>query len=1462
MSDPTRPSDPPVSDPDRSASETTVVGIGASAGGLKALKQFFEHVPEDSGLAFVVVVHLSPDHPSHLAEILQPHVRIPVEQVTATTPLRPNCVYVIPPGRNLSAVDTHLRLSDLEERRAERAPIDHFFRTMANTYDGHSVAVVLTGTGSDGTLGIRDIKQRTGLTIAQDPNEAEYDGMPQSAIATGLVDLVLPLAEIPGAVLQFARTEPRVRVPDDGAAVAAEERQLLQKIFAQLLARTGRDFGRYKRSTILRRIARRMQLAHVEELPAYLALLREQPDEVRALADDLLITVTNFFRDPEVFEALETEVVPGLFEGKGVDAAVRVWSVGCATGEEAYSLAILLLEEAARRDLAPRVQVFASDLHERSLERAREGFYPGDIEADVAPERLRRFFQKEDGGYRIRKEVRELVVFAPHNLLGDPPFSKLDLVACRNVLIYLQRTAQRDVVELFHYALRPGGVLVLGTSETVDGSDLFRVEDKQRCLYRKRNVRAREPRLPVFPAMPTRLSLPPSGGSEEPPEPIAFGALHQRMVEAYAPPSLLLSPDDKVVHLSENAGRYLIHPGGEPTSNALRLVREELRVELRAALHAARQRGEPVRSKPVPVRFDGEARPVSIDVRPASVPEGDGFALVIFDERAVEAAPEPAEGAPEAGVVRDLRAQLDLTRHRLQAIIEEDETSREELKASNEELQSANEELRSTMEELETSKEELQSMNEELQTVNQENQHKVEELAQLSGDLQNLLTATDIATLFLDRELRIMRFTPRVGELFSVRPADRGRPLGDLTHRLGYDRLLDDAASVLRRLVPVEREVRDDDGRWYLTRVLPYRSAEDRIEGVVLTFVEITERRRAEQGLRESEARFRALYTASSDIVYRMSPDWAEMRELGSGGFLSDTEQPTVSWWDTYIVPADRPAIQAAIDEAIRTKSTVDLEHRVLQADGALGWTHSRAVPILDDAGEIVEWFGVAADVTARVESAEAREREGALLETILDTLPVGLVLADASGRLVRDNAAARALWGGPLAADSWESYAGFTAWWPETGRRIQPGEWAMARAVTEGETVQGQLVHYETFDGERRGYYLNNVAPIRDAEGQVTGAVGALLDVTDRLAAEEALRESEERFRAMAETVPDVVFTATAEGVVDYVNPQHEALTGVPPGEVVGTVMWPDLIHPDDRPAALAAWAEARDAEQRFETRYRVRGCDDGYCWVIVRARPITDDDGALVRWFGTLTDVDALTRAEAEVRELNTTLEERVEERTAQVRELARALTLAEQTERRRIAHVLHDDLQPTLVGAQIAAAQGESGRLEAILDQAIETTRTLSHDLSPPLLRGDDLAGLLGWVAEKKKKDYGLSVDLDLRGGVSVPEADLRVLLYQLLREILFNIVKHAGTSSARIVAERVGDRVRIGVEDEGAGFDLARLGASPTRGLGLPSVRERLELVGGTLAVESAPGEGTRVTMEVPSGPAPSASGATP
>jgi len=960
-----------------------IVAIGASAGGLDALKEFFSSTASDSGLAYVVIVHLTPEHPSMLADLLQPFVAMPVQQVTGDVAVEADNVYVIPPGSNLSTIDSHLRLSDIEAERRKRAPIDHFFDTLAQTHGEDCIGVVLSGTGADGAVGISMIKERGGLTIAQAPGEAQFDGMPQSAIATGLIDLILPVAEMPSHILRFMRTQPRVALVDDLKEQPKKDRQALHQIFAQVRARTGQDFSRYKQSTVLRRIRRRMQLHEKEQLDEYLELLRADPGEVHLLANELLITVTQFFRDPDTFAHLEQEVIPGLFRSKTAGDRIRVWSVGCATGEEAYSIAMLLLEEASRHDEAPDIEIFASDLHEGSLNRAREGLYPDTIEAYISPARLRRFFKKEDAIYRVRKEVREVIVFAAHNLLKDPPFSHIDLIICRNLLIYLQRDTQDKVIDLFHYALKPGGLLWLGPAETFDRSALFESESKRDCLYRRRNVPAPEPTLPVFPDIRRYRSWTEAPTPHEPAP--SYGMLHQRMVERWALPSILVDQDQRIVHSSEHAGRYLRVPGGEPSASVFKLVRDELRIELRAALHNADERGAPVRSDPVTMTLDGESRQVVLHVRPSRDAELGGLSLIVFDEMDIgDRSPKSAET-----VNAEERSELDRTKERLRAVIEQYETSQEEMKAANEELQSTNEELRSTMEELETSKEELQSMNEELQTVNQENRHKVDELSQLTSDLNNLMAATDIATLFLDRELRILRVTPRATKLFHIRARDRGRPLTDLRRLVAYEQLEEDARQVFDTLTSVEREVQGEDGDWYLARVLPYRSASDQIQGIVITLVQITQLKQAELDLRDSEERFRALVTASAQIVWTTDAAGQVVEDSSSWrAFTGQTfEQRRGEGWAKALHPDDRAAVLDEWHRCIAEEQPLDTEFRLQHARAGWRWTHVRAVPLRDDAGRVRGWVGMNTDITERKTAEDSLRNEDRRKDEFLATL-------------------------------------------------------------------------------------------------------------------------------------------------------------------------------------------------------------------------------------------------------------------------------------------------------------------------------------------------------------------------------------------------------------------------------------------------------------------------------------------
>jgi two-component system CheB/CheR fusion protein len=841
-------------DPKRGDVRAPVVGIGASAGGVQALKSFFSALSPDTGAAFVVIVHLDPQSESDLAGILASQTRMPVVQVNATQRLQPNHVYVIAPDRQLHITDHEISTDGFEQPRGQRAPIDVFFRSLAKKGDGF--AIILTGAGSDGAVGAKAVKEAGGIILVQDPREAEYSSMPRAAIATGVADFVLPVRDLAANLNELIENKGKVPTPDWPEV----DEELLRRILAQVRLRTGHDFSKYKRSTVLRRIARRTQIARAENLQSYYEVLRDNPDEALALLGDLLISVTTFFRDGDAFEALKSSVIPDLFESKDPAASIRVWVPGCATGEEAYTIAILLLEEAARRDVRPALQVFGSDLDGRALAIAREGRYPAAIEADVSEDRLRRFFVREGDEYRVRQELRDILLFSVHDLLKDPPFSRIDLISCRNVLIYLDRELQQQVCSTFYYALNPGGFLLLGSSEMADNPPgLFRPVDRKMRFYRSMASPGDRPRL--LPRLLESLGVnDPSGSVARPPSPglaLSQAAAHREAIEQAAPPSMLVDHAHRVLHLSDNAGRFVQPIGGPLSGDVVDLVRPELRFELRSALNRAFEQRRATLSLPIAVRFNGAPHRVLLSVKPTGEDNeaASQNALVMFIEgEPVEAAALVSDHRDASDeTIRRLIEELQLTQARLRTTHEESEAANEELRAANEELQSINEEYRSTSEELETSKEELQSVNEELQTVNSELKLKLEAVSRAHSDLQNLMAATDFGTLFLDSNLHIKRFTEPVTELFRITPSDEGRPVTDFAHQLEYDDLVADAQSVLARLSPVRRELRSRNDRWYDVRLRPYRTVDNKIDGVVITFVDVTERRQVEEALRRSE---------------------------------------------------------------------------------------------------------------------------------------------------------------------------------------------------------------------------------------------------------------------------------------------------------------------------------------------------------------------------------------------------------------------------------------------------------------------------------------------------------------------------------------------------------------------------------------------------------------------------------
>ncbi|WP_170844475.1 chemotaxis protein CheB [Aliiruegeria lutimaris] len=950
------------------------VAIGSSAGGLAALKSLFEALPPDLGGSYVVVAHLDPDHASELASILSRHTRMPVVEMRKTQSLQRDHVYVIAPNSEIVATDGGIVSRAFEAPRGRRLPIDRFFRSLAELHH-NDYAIVLSGTGSDGSIGVRAIKDAGGFVMVQDPSEAEYPPMPRNAMATGCADIVLPVRELAAKLVELVQARNRLGAQDFGGgdqAVSEDRNELLRRVIAVLRALTGHDFSSYKTPTVERRVARRMQLNNLDSMEDYLELVRTRNDEVEALFGDLLISVTTFFRDPPAFEALAERVIPELLKKPVEDGPVRVWVAGCATGEEVYSLVILILEEAAKRETVPDLQIFATDIDAPALDFAREGLYPWAIEADVSEERLARYFRREGDHYRIKKNVRDLVMFADHSILKDPPFSRLDLVSCRNLLIYLERDIQKRVLATLHYGLNTGGYLFLGSAETADvlSERFFAVDSKARIYLAPAPARRTAPLLQR--ELSTLASLGSSGKTipSYPASP-ADVDFHRDALEESAPPSLLVDANHNVLHLSETVGRFLRLPGGTPSSNVRKIVLPELKLDLGRGLQRVFQSGEATISMPILVKIDGVPRHVVLQVRPVRREDKVSGALVLFCEGAVQdleratGAEAGTEGTPD-GLVARLQEELEIAYKRLRLNQAEFETTNEALRATNEELQSVNQEFHSTSEELETSKEELQSMNEELRALNTELKVKVDSVSQANADLKNLIAATEGGTLFLDTQLRIKLFTAGVGELFNITAGDVGRSITDFTHNLNYDQVAEDAATVLRDHAPKEREVTNERGEWFLLRMRPYRTLEDRIDGVVVTFVDLTELHSMERAYRKANERFRALVNATSYAVYRMSPDWTEMRELDGHGFMRDMTEPSSNWLDEYIDPADQPRVIAAIRQAIQTKSIFELEHRVKRPDGTLGWTLSRAVPMLDETGAIVEWFGAARDTTLK----------------------------------------------------------------------------------------------------------------------------------------------------------------------------------------------------------------------------------------------------------------------------------------------------------------------------------------------------------------------------------------------------------------------------------------------------------------------------------------------------------------
>lgn len=824
-----------------------MVGMGASAGGLEAFEQFFNALPADTGMAFILVPHLDPSHASLLTEILQRSTVIPVHEATDQMAVEPNHVYIVPPNRDMAIFHGNLQLSLPDVPHGQRMPINAFLRSLAGDQGGRAVGIILSGTGTDGSQGLRAILGAGGFVLVQEPGTAKYDGMPNSAIQAGYASRVLPPGEMPEALLKlpFSAASPGKR--PEPANITSDMNQILMV----LRTATGHDFSLYKKNTISRRILRRMAQHELKDLAVYTRYLKEHPMEVHILFKELLINVTSFFRDSEAFDTFEQDILPGLLEGKPDGYLFRVWVVGCASGEEAYSIAMLLrgyMEETAR-DF--NVQIYATDLDEDAIAEARTGLYSPNITADVSPKQLNRFFVREAAGYRIKKIIREMVIFAVHNVIKDPPFTKLDLLTCRNLMIYLEPELQNRLLPKFHYALKPGGVLFLSPSESIGNHpDLFFALNRKWKFYRAIHGSGTARK-----GMGGSMSWSIDGGPKimeahvDTVEKTDFAEIARRaLLQSYAPASVVTDLKGNIVFVYGETGKYLRPAPGQASLNVTDMAREGLQQELRNALHAVESM--PVLDHEVMVKTDGDFQAVRMSVRRLPLSD-DGLLLISFQDLPNPAATKQRKQRVTPRI-SELERALALTKENLHATIEAQQASNEELKSTNEELQSTNEELQSTNEELETSKEELQSVNEELIMVNAELQSKIEQLVIMQNDMKNLLDNIHVGTVFLDQNLLIRRFTREAELVYRLVAADVGRPLADIKSNIEGEDLLTEAQVVLDSLVPREHEVHTPGGTWYLARIQPYRTLNNVIDGVVMTFTDISQRVAAEQAVQKA----------------------------------------------------------------------------------------------------------------------------------------------------------------------------------------------------------------------------------------------------------------------------------------------------------------------------------------------------------------------------------------------------------------------------------------------------------------------------------------------------------------------------------------------------------------------------------------------------------------------------------
>jgi len=1502
----------PVNEPAITAASLFVVGLGASAGGVQALKQFFEQVVPDSGMAYVVILHLSPDHDSQLSRVLQVAAAIPVLQVMEKIAVQADHIYVIPPNQHLIMEDGYINVSPNITLEDRRAPVDIFFRTLAISHGSRAICVILSGTGANGSMGLKHIKEHGGAAFVQNPREAEFNEMPRNSIATDLVDEVLPVAAIPGKILAYKNKSGTTQTTTSASERAEKEQSALREIFTHLRIRTGHDFTNYKRPTLLRRIERRINIRVLPDLPSYAAFMREHPEETSALLKDILISVTNFFRDQKAFEVIENDILPRILKDKSSEDQVRIWVAGCATGEEVYSFAILFAEKTLGVIDAPRLQIFATDIDEAAITHAREGLYSINDAADVSAERLKRFFVKEGDAYRVRREIRETVLFAQHNFIKDPPFSRLDLVSCRNVLIYLNQVAQERVTETFHFALKPGAFLFLGGSESVDGTgDLYAPVNKDYHIFQSRQVRPRAYPLPdSFPTFHIHRSRNYSSqqGPDTPAaERITFSDLHQRLLEQYAPPSIVINEEYDIVHLSDSAGKYLQVTGGEPSQNLLKLVRPELRLDLRSAIYQAIHKKTAVEVQNLPVTTDNQKiETINLHIKPVLRNDdiARGFILVLFEPTAEKKDKEKEiVSSSDESVARQLEEELIRVKKQLRNSVEQHEFQAEELKASNEELQAMNEELRSAAEELETSKEELQSINEELSTVNQELKIKIEETTLSSNNLRNLIDSVDIGTMFLDRSLRIMLFTPAIRNIFNLIPGDFGRPLSDITNRLEYQYLQEDIHTVLENLQLVEREVRTTDGNTYMMHVLPYRTAEDRINGVVITFVDISKRKETENNLKTSESRLAGEVKILNDLhtlsVYLLSgPNLADaavetikavckMVNAGMGSMhlyepgpkqltyiahcgtngstiLAETAFETFmqSHWQSAInsnqpvIVKDADAVPGFKESGFPVKNagfrsfySIPLTGRQQKTVGVLTIYFTK--PHEPDGRELyaVELYaGQTARLIERNQSEQyLRTSEERLRVTMESAIDFAIITLDTKGIIVNWNKGAANIFGyKEKEAIGQPADIIFTS----RDQELNAPDAEMKTALKKGRALDERW--HQRKDGS--SLFMSGVLTPMFNDGKLTGFVKVARDITAQKKAEDALLALEERYRIALTSAEMGTWDWNIESNIVFWNEQHYILLGLEPAtEPVSTDFFTQFLYPADADQVQTALSKAIKELGVFHAEFRIITADKKETrWMSSYGRALPAGSKRASRMVGVMYDITERKRLEKEKEEFLNIASHEIKTPLTSIKSYAEIVQdlFEESNSEEQLLYLKKLNLQ--------------IDRLNDLISDLLDTTKVTEGEL-PLHLRSFDLNEL---ISERISDMEHLSSKhvIRLTAGHIPPVVADRERISQVLTNLINNAIKYSPKGGNITVTSQANNgNVLVSVKDEGIGigkemqarvFDRffrvsnAQTNTAPGMGLGLYISAGIIYRHKGTISVESNPGEGATFSFTIP------------